>query len=108
MGGAWFLATLGLQLMVKQARKPKLWGVPLVPWLPSASVGINVFIMGSIDGASFLRFLGWTGLLLVYYLFIGLHASYDASKDGMKAGITSGVSATSEAMERGEITPAEK
>ncbi|GKD41959.1 peptidyl-prolyl cis-trans isomerase CYP20-1, partial [Tanacetum coccineum] len=27
MGGAWFLATLGLRLMVKQARKPKLWGV---------------------------------------------------------------------------------
>ncbi|PWA50700.1 Amino acid/polyamine transporter I [Artemisia annua] len=108
MGGVWFLATLGLELMVKQARKPKLWGVPLVPWLPSASVGINVFIMGSIDGASFLRFLGWSGLLLVYYLFIGLHASYDASKDGMKAGVTSGVSATSEAMEQGEITPAGK
>ncbi|GJV45920.1 peptidyl-prolyl cis-trans isomerase CYP19-4-like protein [Tanacetum coccineum] len=30
MGGAWFLATLGLQFMVKQARKPKLWDVPLV------------------------------------------------------------------------------
>ncbi|GKE32000.1 hypothetical protein Tco_1451322, partial [Tanacetum coccineum] len=36
MGGAWFLATLGLRLMVKQARKPKLWGVSLVSWLPSA------------------------------------------------------------------------
>ncbi|GJY65277.1 (+)-neomenthol dehydrogenase-like protein isoform X2 [Tanacetum coccineum] len=44
MGGAWFLATLGLQLVVKQARKPKLWGVSLVPWLPSASVGINMFV----------------------------------------------------------------
>ncbi|PWA42927.1 Amino acid/polyamine transporter I [Artemisia annua] len=103
-----FLATHGLQLMVKQARKPKLWGVQLVPWLPLASVGINVFIMCSIDGASFLRFLGWSSLLLVYYLLIGLHASYNASKDGMKVRVTSGVSMTSEAMEQGEITPARK
>ncbi|XP_071729030.1 cationic amino acid transporter 1-like [Rutidosis leptorrhynchoides] len=87
MSAVWFLSTLGLQLLVKQAKKPKLWGVPLVPWLPSASVGINVFIMGSIDGASFLRFLAWTGCLLVYYFFVGLHASYDASKDGLQVEI---------------------
>ncbi|XP_052179816.1 cationic amino acid transporter 1-like [Diospyros lotus] len=79
--GIWFLATLGLQLAVKEARKPKVWGVPLVPWLPSASVAINVFIMGSINGASFLRFAIWTLVLLIYYLFVGLHASYDAAKE---------------------------
>ncbi|KAK2644773.1 hypothetical protein Ddye_019968 [Dipteronia dyeriana] len=45
----WFLATLGLQLSVKQARKPKMWGVPLLPWLPSSCIAANVFIMGSID-----------------------------------------------------------
>ncbi|KAI3734968.1 hypothetical protein L6452_14450 [Arctium lappa] len=109
MGGVWFLATLGLQLMVKQARKPKVWGVPLVPWVPSASVGVNVFIMGSIDGASFLRFLVWTCLLLVYYFFVGLHASYDASKDDMKVVVNDGgggggVSATSEAVELSGIS----
>ncbi|KAJ0725669.1 putative amino acid/polyamine transporter I, cationic amino acid transporter [Helianthus annuus] len=87
MVGVWFLSTLGLQLLVKQARSPKLWGVPMVPWLPSASIVVNVFIMGSIDGASFLRFLGWTGVLLVYYFFIGLHASYDASKDDLRTEI---------------------
>jgi APA family basic amino acid/polyamine antiporter len=52
----WFLSTLGLQLTVKQARKPKMWAVPLLPYFPSACVAINVFIMGSIDGASFVRF----------------------------------------------------
>ncbi|XP_022748728.1 cationic amino acid transporter 1-like [Durio zibethinus] len=77
----WFLATLGLKLMAKEAKKPKLWGVPLVPWLPSASIAINVFIMASIDGASFVRFGIWTLLLLVYYIFIALHASYDAAKE---------------------------
>lgn len=77
----WFLATLGLHLMVKEARKPKLWGAPLVPWLPSASIAVNLFIMGSIDGASFVRFIIWTGVLLLYYIFIALHASYDAAKE---------------------------
>ncbi|GMI70656.1 amino acid transporter 1, CATIONIC AMINO ACID TRANSPORTER 1 [Hibiscus trionum] len=77
----WFLATLGLKVVVKEAKKPKLWGVPLMPWIPSASIAINVFIMSSIDSASYIRFGIWTLLLLVYYVFIALHASYDASKD---------------------------
>ncbi|GKV32083.1 hypothetical protein SLEP1_g40714 [Rubroshorea leprosula] len=77
----WFLSTLGLQLTVKEARKPKLWGVPLIPWIPSACIAINLFIMGSVDGASFARFGVWTLLLLVYYFFIALHASYDAAKE---------------------------
>ncbi|XVF00526.1 hypothetical protein REPUB_Repub04eG0008600 [Reevesia pubescens] len=81
----WFLATLGLKLVVKEAKKPKLWGVPLVPWLPSASIAINVFIIASIDGASFVRFGIWTLLLLLYYIFIALHASYDAAKESERS-----------------------
>lgn len=76
----WFLATLGLWHFVPQARAPKLWGVPLVPWLPSASIAINIFLLGSIDKKSFERFGIWTGFLLVYYFFLGLHASYDTAK----------------------------
>ncbi|KAJ0018758.1 hypothetical protein Pint_11115 [Pistacia integerrima] len=63
----------------------KMWGVPLLPWLPSACIAANVFIMGSIDGPSFMRFILWTFLLLVYYFFIALHASYDATKETTKA-----------------------
>lgn len=77
----WFLGTLGLKLTVNEARKPRIWGVPLLPWLPSASIAINVFIMGFIDGASFLRFIVWMVLLLVFYFFVALHASYDAAKE---------------------------
>ncbi|KVI09935.1 Amino acid/polyamine transporter I [Cynara cardunculus var. scolymus] len=84
MVGIWFMSTLGIQVMVKQARNPKLWGAPLVPWLPSCSIGLNLFMMGSIDGASFLRFLVWTAILLAYYFLVGLHASYDASKETIK------------------------
>ena len=77
----WFLATLGLQLTLKQARKPKLWGAPLIPWLPSSSIAINIFIMASLDVASFIRFGIWTLVLLIYYIFVALHASYDAAKE---------------------------
>eukprot|EP00249_Psilotum_nudum_P021307 c28061_g3_i1 orf=413-2248(+) len=75
----WFLATLGLALFVPIARKPRIWGCPLVPWLPSLSIACNIFLLGSIDKDSFIRFGVWTGLMLVYYFFFGLHASYDTA-----------------------------
>ncbi|KAK7399648.1 hypothetical protein VNO78_10835 [Psophocarpus tetragonolobus] len=76
----WILGTGGLWLFVPQAKQPKLWGVPLVPWLPSLSIAINIFLLGSIDKESFIRFGIWTGILLVYYALLGLHASYDTAK----------------------------
>ncbi|KAL6544943.1 catalase A [Orobanche minor] len=76
----WLLATAGLAFLVPQARTPKLWGVPLVPWFPSASIAINMFLLGSIDKDSFIRFGIWTGILLVYYFVFGLHASYDTAR----------------------------
>ncbi|KAL5577367.1 hypothetical protein UlMin_019066 [Ulmus minor] len=82
----WFLGTLGLWFLVPQVRSPKVWGVPLVPWLPSASIAINIFLLGSIDRASFERFALWTGAILIYYLLFGLHASYDTAKESEKKG----------------------
>ncbi|KAJ8441700.1 hypothetical protein Cgig2_019087 [Carnegiea gigantea] len=80
-GGTWFVATLGLAIFVPQARPPKIWGVPLVPWVPSASIFVNIFLLGSIDRDSFIRFGVWTAFLLFYYLLLGLHASYDTAKE---------------------------
>ncbi|KAL7241940.1 hypothetical protein ACSBR1_014505 [Camellia fascicularis] len=76
----WVLATIGLRVFVPMARQAKLWGVPLVPWLPSASIAINIFLLGSIDKDSFIRFAIWTVFLLAYYFLFGLHASYDTAK----------------------------
>ncbi|KNA05799.1 hypothetical protein SOVF_187000 [Spinacia oleracea] len=96
-GPVWFLSTLGLQLFVPQAKKPKLWGVPLVPWLPSASIAVNIFLLGSIDKDSFIRFAIWTCILMVYYLFFGLHASYDTAMEMRK------LNAPENAMELGKL-----
>ncbi|XP_030479984.1 cationic amino acid transporter 1 [Cannabis sativa] len=80
-GPFWFLGTWVLWAFVPQARTPKIWGVPLVPWLPSGSIAINIFLLGSIDKDSFVRFAMWTGVMLVYYFLFGLHASCDSAKE---------------------------
>lgn len=76
----WLVGTMGIRVLVPEAKKPNVWGVPFVPFLPRASIGINIFLLGSINMASFKRFGLWTAILLVYYFFIGLHASYDVAK----------------------------
>ncbi|EPS72140.1 hypothetical protein M569_02620, partial [Genlisea aurea] len=76
----WVAFTSCLRFLVPMARKAKLWGVPFVPWLPSASIFINVFLLGSIDRDSFIRFGIWTLVLLIYYVFVGLHATYDTAR----------------------------
>ncbi|XP_028797697.1 cationic amino acid transporter 1-like [Neltuma alba] len=85
----WLVGTMGLCMFVPQAKQPKHWGVPLVPWLPSLSIAINVFLLGSIDKKSFIRFGIWTAFLLVYYVLFGLHASYDTAKELEKNKIAS-------------------
>ncbi|XP_023542952.1 cationic amino acid transporter 1-like, partial [Cucurbita pepo subsp. pepo] len=74
----WFLSTLALWLDVPQAKKPRVWGKSLVPWLPSLSIAINLFLLGFIDKASFERFGIWTGILLVYYILLEITALYNS------------------------------
>ena len=81
----WLLSTFGLRLFVPQAREPKFWGVPLVPWLPSLSIAINIFLLGSIDKKSFERFGIFTLVMIVYYFLYELHASYDTAKEASSA-----------------------
>ncbi|KAI9073869.1 hypothetical protein K1719_044141 [Acacia pycnantha] len=72
----WFMATLVLAFLPKQ-QTPKLWGAPLVPWLPSLSIAMNVFLLGSLGSLAFWRFLICSAIMLVYYVFIGVHTTYD-------------------------------
>ncbi|KAJ0101712.1 hypothetical protein Patl1_05033 [Pistacia atlantica] len=79
----WFLGTLGMALLPKQ-RVPKLWGVPLVPWLPSLSIGMNLFLLGSLGYVAFWRFLISSVVMLVYYVLVGLHATYDVAHQNLE------------------------
>nr|PNR32906.1 hypothetical protein PHYPA_024849 [Physcomitrium patens] len=79
-GSIWSFSTLLLHLTLRPLRQPETWGVPFMPWIPSLSVAFNIFLLGSLDKASFIRFGYWTGMMLVYYFFFGLHSTYDAAK----------------------------
>lgn len=74
----WLSGTLWMALLPKH-RVPKVWGVPLVPWLPALSIGINVFLIGSLGYVAFLRFFICTAVMVVYYLLVGVHATYDVA-----------------------------
>uniref|UniRef100_A0A1D1Y5E5 Cationic amino acid transporter 5 n=1 Tax=Anthurium amnicola TaxID=1678845 RepID=A0A1D1Y5E5_9ARAE len=77
----WFLATLGLAVCVPQQRAPRVWGAPLVPWLPSLSIATNLFLMGSLGYQAFVRFGICMVALMAYYLLVGLHATYDVDQE---------------------------
>ncbi|KAI3997274.1 hypothetical protein MKX01_009118 [Papaver californicum] len=67
---------------VEQVRKPEFWGVPLMPWTPSISIFLNIFLLGSLDGASYVRFGFFSILAVLVYVFYSVHASFDAEGDG--------------------------
>ncbi|KAF6136578.1 hypothetical protein GIB67_016034 [Kingdonia uniflora] len=73
----WVIGTAGISVVCPQQRTPKVWGVPLVPWLPSMSIATNLFLMGSLGSKAFVRFGVCTLVMLVYYVFVGIHATYD-------------------------------
>ncbi|XP_017243714.1 cationic amino acid transporter 8, vacuolar [Daucus carota subsp. sativus] len=79
-GVFWFLGTLGMQLLPKQ-RIPKIWGVPLVPWLPTLSIAMNLFLIGSLGAVAFYRFFICSAVMMLYYLFVGVHATYDVAHE---------------------------
>jgi amino acid transporter len=84
----WFVGTAGIAMFLPQQRTPKVWGVPLVPWLPSLSIATNIFLMGSLGSQSFVRFGICTIVMLIYYVFFGLHATYDMAQQQEKLKIS--------------------
>lgn len=71
------------QLMVPQARKPEFWGVPMMPWIPSMSIFLNIFLLGSLDRPSYVRFGFFSGLVVVVYILYSVHSSFDAEREGI-------------------------
>lgn len=80
----WFLGTLGIVVFLPKEREAKVWGVPFVPWLPSLSIATNLFLMGSLGAMTFIRFAACTAVMLIYYIFFGLHATYDMAHQQIK------------------------
>ncbi|GLT57034.1 hypothetical protein SLA2020_300370 [Shorea laevis] len=84
LGACMVIAVAILQIfhcMVPQARKPEFWGVPLMPWIPSISIFLNIFLLGSLDGPSYVRFGIFSALAVLVYVLYSVHASFDAQGD---------------------------
>ncbi|KAJ8644582.1 hypothetical protein MRB53_006330 [Persea americana] len=67
---------------VQQTRKPEFWGVPLMPWVPAISIFLNIFLLGSLDGPSYIRFGFFSALAVLAYVLYSVHSSFDAEEDG--------------------------
>ncbi|XP_051119919.1 cationic amino acid transporter 7, chloroplastic [Andrographis paniculata] len=96
--------------VVPQARRPEFWGVPLMPWIPSISIFLNIFLLGALDRASYVRFGFFSAVTVVVYVLYSVHSSFDAEEDGIllseKAKATMAVSGEEElkgTSERGDL-----
>ncbi|RCV37106.1 hypothetical protein SETIT_8G036600v2 [Setaria italica] len=75
-------AVAAFHALVPQARAPELWGVPGMPWVPAASVFLNVFLLGSLDRPSYVRFGFFSAAAVLVYVLYSVHASHDAEEGG--------------------------
>lgn len=66
-----------------------------MPWIAAASIFLNVFLLGSVDRDSYIRFGFWTVISVVFYVLYSVHSTYDAEEqklgDSLKDGFEPGV-----------------
>ncbi|KZV39684.1 cationic amino acid transporter 7, chloroplastic-like [Dorcoceras hygrometricum] len=91
--------------MVPQARKPEFWGVPLMPWTPSISIFLNIFLLGSLDRPSYVRFGFFSALVVLVYVLYSVHSSFDAEEDGILVLGQKYGQSSEESFQRGDHTP---
>ncbi|KAK6156262.1 hypothetical protein DH2020_010510 [Rehmannia glutinosa] len=62
--------------------KARVLGVPLMPYIPSISIFLNIFLLGSLDRPSYVRFGFFSALAVLVYVLYSVHSSFDAEEDG--------------------------
>jgi APA family basic amino acid/polyamine antiporter/cationic amino acid transporter 4 len=56
-------ATISMHVCCKQYNAPTLYGVPLFPYVPALSVGVNAFLLGQLQKPAYERFGIWTAFI---------------------------------------------
>lgn len=79
-GALGILVTASMQFTCKQYNRPVKYGVPLFPWVPALSVGLNTFLLGQLNAKAYERFGIWTAVCVAIYVFYGMHAAADKDK----------------------------
>lgn len=53
-----------------------------MPWIPSISIFLNVFLLGALDRPSYVRFGFFSVIIVLVYVLYSVHASFDAEENG--------------------------
>ena len=71
---AFILVSLGV-ILLRDADpdRPRPFRTPLVPWLPLASIVLSLYLMSTLSGATWARFLGW---MVIGFLIYGLYSRH--------------------------------
>ncbi|XP_024534670.1 cationic amino acid transporter 4, vacuolar [Selaginella moellendorffii] len=81
IGGLLFAGGVIVLSMTKQDESHRTFGnpggfhCPLVPWLPAASVFVNVYLLVNVGAATWIRVSVWLVLGGLVYIFYGIHHS---------------------------------
>lgn len=75
-----------------------------MPWIPSISIFLNIFLLGSLDRPSYVRFGFFSGLAVLVYVLYSVHSSFDAEENGALSQKINGES-MKESVESEEHTP---
>jgi basic amino acid/polyamine antiporter, APA family len=71
---AFILVAIGIVLLRRaDPDRPRPFRTPLVPWLPIASVALSIWLMVTLSGATWLRFVVW---MIVGFFVYGLYSRH--------------------------------
>eukprot|EP00249_Psilotum_nudum_P005226 c18675_g1_i4 orf=289-1383(-) len=78
----WGVALLVLPMTfwasVPTVHRPRRWEAPLMPWLASLSIFLNIFLMSSVNRHAYIRFGVWSAGAVAFYMAYSVHATHDA------------------------------
>ncbi|KAK7346781.1 hypothetical protein VNO80_21304 [Phaseolus coccineus] len=69
-----------LNATTAQHAQQQHWSVPFMPWPPSMSIFLNVFLITTLKTLSFQRFAIWACLITIFYVLYGVHNTYEAEE----------------------------
>ncbi|BDA47291.1 Cationic amino acid transporter 1 [Coccomyxa sp. Obi] len=83
---SWFCATLSMHIICRQQYTPSGFAVPLMPWLPSVSIILNTFLLGTIPATAWIQFAIFVAVMVGFYALYSVHAATHA--DDLRAART--------------------
>ena len=92
---AFVLVCIGVIILrVREPNRERPFRTPLVPWLPFASIAVNVVLMASLPWATWERLIVWMALGLACYAAYGRrHSRLRAERRGAGAALPASVNA---------------